>query len=40
MIKEKSYLFEPIGSYIMPFERSIDIDTKHDLDIVKIILSR
>lgn len=40
MISEKSYLIDPIGAYIMPFERSIDIDTKQDLDFVKYILSK
>lgn len=40
MLKKKSYLIRPMGSYVMPFERSIDIDTKQDLDLVKFILSR
>ena len=40
MIENQSYLIEPMGSYVMPFERSIDVDTKQDLDLVKFILSR
>ena len=40
MVKKGSYLIEPMGSYIMPFERSIDVDTKQDLELVKFILSR
>lgn len=38
-IEAKSYLVNPIGAYEMPFERSIDIDTKQDLMLANFIRS-
>ncbi len=35
---EKSYYAEPLVGYVMPWERSIDIDTSADLAMAKIIL--
>ena len=36
--KEKSYYSQPLFSYVMPLEYSIDIDTLHDLQIAEAIL--
>ena len=35
-MKKKSFYLDKIGYYIMPFERSVDIDTAEDFNLVKI----
>ena len=39
LVKEKGFLGDKTKAYIMPIERSIDIDTKIDLELCKIILN-
>jgi CMP-N-acetylneuraminic acid synthetase len=37
-LKSKTYYTFPIAAYIMPRERSIDIDTEFDYKLAKILL--
>jgi N-acylneuraminate cytidylyltransferase/CMP-N,N'-diacetyllegionaminic acid synthase len=39
LVKEKGFLGDQTKAYIMPIERSIDIDTKIDLELCKILLN-
>ena len=39
LVKEKGFLGDQTKAYIMPIERSIDIDTKKDLELCKILLN-
>lgn len=39
LVKEKGFLGDQTKAYIMPVERSIDIDTKIDLELCKILLN-
>ena len=39
LVKEKGFLGDRTKAYIMPIERSIDIDTKIDLELCEILLN-
>jgi CMP-N-acetylneuraminic acid synthetase len=38
--REKSYLAPPLMGYVMPYERSVDVDNAEDLALAEIILKR
>ena len=40
LVKERGFLGDQTKAYIMPTERSIDIDTKIDLELCKILLNK
>jgi CMP-N-acetylneuraminic acid synthetase len=37
-LKTKTYYTYPVGSYIMPPERSIDIDTEFDYKMAQLLI--
>lgn len=40
MFKKMTYVIDPIYTYIMPFERSVDIDEIRDLELANFILNK